>query len=75
MDISFVIITGGKKPKHVKRLLTSIRKQDIKNCEAIVVGATENLSIDLFSLGLSSPKSNVIKTIEKKEQQNKEKTQ
>ena len=49
MDISFVIITGGKKPKHVKRLLASIKKQDIKNCESIVVGATENLSIDLFS--------------------------
>ena len=67
MDISFVIITGGKKPKHVKRLLTSIRKQDIKNCEAIVVGATEGLPIDLFSLGLSAPKSNVINTIERKE--------
>ncbi|MAH49188.1 hypothetical protein CMI37_25410 [Candidatus Pacearchaeota archaeon] len=67
MDISFVIITGGKKPKHIERLLSSIKKQDIKNCESIIVGATENLSIDLFSLGLSSPKSNVIKTIEKKQ--------
>ena len=66
MDISFVIITGGKKPEHVERLLSSIKKQDIKNCESIVVGFTENLSLDLFSLGLSSPKSNVIKTIEKK---------
>jgi len=67
MDISFIIITGGKKPDHVKRLLASIKKQGIKNCESIVVGDTGNLPIDLFSLGLSSPRSNVIKTIEKKQ--------
>ena len=54
MDISFVIITGGKKPEHVKRLLTSIKKQEIKNCESLVVGDTESLQIDLFSLGLSA---------------------
>ena len=67
MDISFVIITGGNKPDHVKRLLASIKKQGIKNFESIIVGNTKGLSVDLFSLGLSSPKCNVIKTIEKQE--------
>ena len=35
MDISFVIITGGSKPKHVDRLLKSIKKQieELKNKE------------------------------------------
>ena len=49
MDISFVIITGGSKPKHVDRLLKSIKKQNIKNFESIVVGNTKDLNIDLFS--------------------------
>lgn len=64
MDISFVIITGGKKPNHVKRLLKSIRKQGIKKHESIIIGNTEDLSIDFFSMGLSS--SNLVKTIENK---------
>ena len=67
MDISFVIITGGGKPKHVQRLLSSIKKQNIENFESIIIGSTENLSIDPFSLGLSAPSTNAIKTIEKKE--------
>lgn len=66
MDISFVIITGGKKPDHIKRLLSSIKKQGIKNFESIIVGDTESLSLDLFSLGLCAPKSNIIKTVERK---------
>ena len=64
MDISFIIITGGQKPDHVKRLVFSITNQKIKNFEVIIVGKVDNLSIDLFSVGLSSPKTNVIKTIE-----------
>ena len=64
MDISFVIITGGKKPHHIKRLLKSIRKQGIKKYESIIIGNVEDLSIDFFSMGLSS--SNLIKTIENK---------
>ena len=64
MDISFVIITGGSKPKHVDRLLKSIKKQNIKNFESIVVGNTKDLNIDLFSMGISAPASNKIKLIE-----------
>ena len=67
MDISFVIITGGAKPDHIKRLLSSIRKQNIENFESIIVGKVDNLSIDLFSLGLSAPQTNTIKTIEANE--------
>ena len=67
MNISFVIITGGHKPQHIKRLLSSIRKQNIKNFESIIVGKVDNLPIDLFSLGLSAPKTNTIKTIEANE--------
>ena len=67
MNISFVIITGGHKPQHIKRLLSSIPKQNIKNFESIIVGKVDNLPIDLFSLGLSAPKTNTIKTIEANE--------
>lgn len=67
MDISFVIITGGKKPKHISRLVKSIQKQNIENFEAIIVGNTKDLDIDLFSMGLSCPKSNRIITIERLE--------
>tara|TARA_R100000008_G_scaffold81831_1_gene65478 strand:+ start:8525 stop:9520 length:996 start_codon:yes stop_codon:yes gene_type:complete len=67
MDISFVIITGGQKPEHINRLLKSIKKQNIKNFECIIIGNTKDLKIDLFSMGLTAPQSNKIKTIENNE--------
>ncbi len=51
MNISFIIITGGLKPKHVKRLITSIRKQEIPEYESIIVGNVDKLCIDPMSLG------------------------
>tara|TARA_R110002020_G_scaffold354675_3_gene567417 strand:- start:2515 stop:3468 length:954 start_codon:yes stop_codon:yes gene_type:complete len=55
MDITFVIITGGHKPEHVKRLLASIKKQDIKNFESIIVGDVKDFT---------ELKSSTIKTIQ-----------
>ena len=49
MDISFVIVTGGKKIGHIKRLLRSIRFQRIKNYESIIVGNVENFCGGCFS--------------------------
>ena len=58
MDISFVIITAGRKPRHIKRLLNSIKKQNIQNFESIIVGDTKDLNINPF---------HIVKIIEKKE--------
>jgi hypothetical protein len=49
MDISFVIITGGEKADHIKRLLRSIRSQRIKNYESIIVGNVEDFCGGCFS--------------------------
>ncbi|MAH51384.1 hypothetical protein CMI37_36545 [Candidatus Pacearchaeota archaeon] len=49
MNVSFVIITGGKKADHVKRLLSSIGLQRIKNYESIIVGNVKDLQGGRFS--------------------------
>lgn len=43
MKISFVIITGGKRPESMERLLASILAQGPYESETIVVGRAENL--------------------------------
>ena len=47
MDISFVVITNGAKPKELKLVLESIRHQKIKNYEIFVTGDVSKIEPDL----------------------------
>ena len=42
MDVSFVIITNGKKPKELGWVLKSIQHQNIKNYEIFISGELED---------------------------------